>query len=409
MPEFGYVAVGPDGQRVEGKAVAQNEAALAQQLREQDRYLVQAGPSDEDTIDLSQVRFLERVTRRDVIFFTSQMATITATGVNLVDGLRDLELQVVKPPVKRFISDIRRGIESGRSLSSAMEIHPEAFDELYVNIVRSGEATGKLDRAFEDLVAQLEWQDSLASRVREAATYPAMIVVMMTVLLSVLVFFTIPRFTQIYQRVNVDLKMPLPTRIVQGAALFVTQNWLIILAAIAVLYILYRLRVQEPDGAIWRDGWILRIPVIGDIARKLALSRFSHYFGTLHQAGLDVAPSLTLIEKVIGNAAIARRFRAAISRVLAGESLSRALLVVGEFSPLVIQMVALGEKTGEMSKALEQVRHYYDREVDKSVSRALTLFGPIAIVLLAGVFVLIAVAFYLPLFNLARAVNISGR
>jgi type II secretory pathway component PulF len=409
MPDFAYVAVGPDGQRVEGRAMAQSEAALAQQLRRQDQFLVQAGTAEDETIDLAQVRVFERVTRRDVIFFTSQMATIVSTGINMVDGLRDLEVQIVKVPVKKVIADLRRGIESGKSLSSSMEAHPEAFDELYVSIIRAGEATGKLDRAFEDLAQQLEWQDQLASRVREAATYPALILVMITILISVLVFFTIPRFTQIYERVNVNLQMPLPTRIVQSVALFVVGNWLVILVAVVVAFLLYRLRVQEPDGWIWRDGWILRIPVIGDIARKLALSRFSHFFGTLHESGLDVAPSLTLIEKVIGNAAIARRFRGAVARVLAGESLSRALLIVGEFSPLVIQMVALGEKTGQMSKALEQVRHYYDREVDKSVNRAITLFGPIAIILLAGVFVLIAVAFYLPLFNLARGVNVTGR
>ena len=409
MPDFAYVAVGPDGQRVEGRAMAPNEAALAQQLRRQDQFLIHAGAAQDETIDLAAVRVFDRVTRRDVIFFTSQMATIVSTGINMVDGLRDLELQIVKAPVKKVIADLRRGIETGKSVSSSMESHPEAFDEVYVSIVRAGEATGKLDRAFEDLAQQLEWQDQLASRVREAATYPALILVMITILISVLVFFTIPRFTQIYERVNVNLQMPLPTRIVQGVALFVVANWLVILVALVVAFLLYRLRVQEPDGAIWRDGWILRMPVIGDIARKLALSRFSHFFGTLHDSGLDVAPSLTLVEKVIGNAAIARRFRAAVSRVLAGESLSRALLMVGEFSPLVIQMVALGEKTGQMSKALEQVRHYYDREVDKSVNRAITLFGPIAIILLAGVFVLIAVAFYLPLFNLARGVNLTGR
>jgi len=409
MPDFAYVAVGPDGQRVEGRAMAPNEAALAQQLRRQDQFLIHAGAAQDETIDLAAVRVFDRVTRRDVIFFTSQMATIVSTGINMVDGLRDLELQIVKAPVKKVIADLRRGIETGKSVSSSMESHPEAFDEVYVSIVRAGEATGKLDRAFEDLAQQLEWQDQLASRVREAATYPALILAMMTILISVLVFFTIPRFTQIYERVNVNLQMPLPTRIVQGVALFVVANWLVILVALVVAFLLYRLRVQEPDGAIWRDGWILRMPVIGDIARKLALSRFSHFFGTLHDSGLDVAPSLTLVEKVIGNAAIARRFRAAVSRVLAGESLSRALLMVGEFSPLVIQMVALGEQTGQMSKALEQVRHYYDREVDKSVNRAITLFGPIAIILLAGVFVLIAVAFYLPLFNLARGVNLTGR
>jgi type II secretory pathway component PulF len=179
--------------------------------------------------------------------------------------------------------------------------------------------------------------------------------------------------------------------------------------ALLVIYLLYRLRVQAPGGLAWRDGLILRLPIIGDISRKLALSRFAHSFGTLHESGLEVAPSLSLIERVIGNAYIAERFRGAVSRVLAGESLSRALQMVGEFSPLVIQMVALGEKTGQMSRALDQVKHYYDREVDRSVNRSLTLFGPVTIAVLAGVFVLIAVAFYLPLFNLARAVNITGK
>ena len=139
----------------------------------------------------------------------------------------------------------------------------------------------------------------------------------------------------------------------------------------------------------------------------MALSRFAHYFGTLHDAGLEVAPSLSLMERVLGNPYLAQRFRSAVQRVLAGESLSRALATVGEFSPIVIQMVALGETTGQMSKALQQVRQYYDREVDATVNRALTLFGPIALIALASVFVLIAVAFYLPLFNLARAIQMK--
>jgi type IV pilus assembly protein PilC len=148
----------------------------------------------------------------------------------------------------------------------------------------------------------------------------------------------------------------------------------------------------------------LRIPVIGDSVRKMAFSRFAHYFGTLHEAGLEVVPTLTLMERVIGNAYLSHRFHFAVNRVIAGESLSRALASVGEFPPVVIQMLSLGEKTGEMAKSLEQVRQYYDREVDASVKRALTMFGPIALIGLASIFVLIAVAFYLPLFNLARAI-----
>jgi type II secretory pathway component PulF len=187
--------------------------------------------------------------------------------------------------------------------------------------------------------------------------------------------------------------------------LFVAGNWLVILAAIAVLYILFQLRVQTPEGAIWWSRLLLRVPVLGDTMRKVALSRFAHYFGTLHESGLEVAPSLSLMERVLGNPYLSQRFRSAVQRVMAGESLSRALATVGEFSPVVIQMVALGETSGQMAKALQQVRQYYDREVDATVNRALTLFGPIALIALASVFVLVAVAFYLPLFNLARALR----
>jgi len=404
MPEFAYVAVGPDGQRFKGTAIAASEDALAEQLRRQDQHLVEAAPADA-TIDLAAVRVFDRVTRRDVIFFTTQLSTVISAGVNLVDGLRDIEAQAVKTPLKTIIADIRRGVERGMSLSSAMERHPSAFDELYVGIVRAGEATGHVDRSLDDLGKQLEWQEALGARVREAATYPIIIVGLLTVLLTVLVGFTIPRFTQVYQRVNANFTLPLPTRVVQNVATFVAANGLVILAALVVLYLLYRLRVQEPGGLVWRDRWLLRVPVIGDVSRKLALSRFAHFFGSLHESGVEVVPSLALMDRVIGNAYIAQRFRGAVSRVLAGDSLSRSLAAVGEFSPLVIQMVALGEQTGQMSKSLQQVRQYYDREVDQSVNRAMTLFGPIALVALASVFVLIAVAFYLPIFNLARAVN----
>lgn len=405
MPDFAYVAVGPDGQRVEGTASVPNEEALALMLRGRSQHLVESSPAGGDTVDLGEIRLFERITRRDVIFFTSQLSTIVSTGVNLVEGLGDIESQLAKHAMKKVVGSIRRDVESGLSLSTALERHPEVFDELYVSIVRAGEATGRLDRTLDDLVTQLEWQDQLAARIREAALYPLLIIGLLTVLLSVLVGFTIPRFTRMYQQVNRDLVLPLPTRMVEAVGLFVANYWFLILAVVAVVYLWIRLRVQTPEGSVAMARFLLRIPVVGDAIRKVALSRFAHYFGALHEAGLEVAPSLSLMERVIGNAYLSQRFRRAVSRVLAGESLSRALLAVGEFSPLVIQMLALGEKTGQMSKALEQVRRYYDREVDQSVSRALTLFGPIMLMALASVFALIAVAFYMPLFNLARGVR----
>jgi type IV pilus assembly protein PilC len=404
MPEFVYVAVGPDGQRRKGTAVAASEDALAEDLRRKQEYLVEAGPAGR-VVDLGAVRVLDRVTRRDVILFTSQLAAVIAAGVNLVEGLRDIEAQAVKAPLRALVADVRRGVERGLSLSAAVDRHPAAFGELYVNIVRAGEATGRVDRALDELVQQLEWQEATRSRVREAAVYPLVIVGLLTVLLTVLVGFTIPRFTRVYESVNANLALPLPTRVVQAAGNAVAANGLVVIAAAVVLYVLYKLRVQTPEGREWRDRWLLRLPIAGDVSRKLALARFAHFFGSLHESGVDVAPSLAIIERVIGNAHIARRFRGAVSRVMAGEPLSRALGAVGEFPPLVIQMVALGEKTGQMAASLRQVRQYYDREADRAVGRAITVFGPVALIALAGVFVLIAVAFYLPMFNLARALG----
>lgn len=408
MPDFAYVAVGPDGQRIEGTATASSEDALAKMLRAQDRFLVRARPANPDTIDLSQIRVLERITRRDVIFFTTQLSTIVSAGVNLVDGLVDVERQASKLRLKRITANIRRDVESGLPLSTALEQHPEAFDELYVNIVRAGEATGRVDRALDDLVKQLEWQDNLASRIREATTYPLIIVGLLSVLLTVLVVFTIPQFTRVYQGINARLQLPLATRIVQTVATAIGSNWYVIVGAFLVAYLWYQYRIQTPEGAIWISRAQLRIPVVGDAIRKIAFSRFAHYFGTLHEAGLEVVPTLALMERVLGNAYLSYRFRFAVNRVLAGESLSAALAAVGEFPPVVIQMLSLGEKTGEVAKSLEQVRVYYDREVDTSVKRALTLFGPIALAGLAMIFVLIAVAFYLPMFNLARAMRPVG-
>jgi type IV pilus assembly protein PilC len=166
-----------------------------------------------------------------------------------------------------------------------------------------------------------------------------------------------------------------------------------------------RLYRQTPDGGIRLSRWALRTPIVGELLRKIALSRFSHYFATLHDAGLEVAPALALIRQLIGNAYLAQQFDRAVQRVLAGESLSRALHAVGEFPPVVIQMIALGERTGKMSKALRDVRKYFDGEVDRTIKRSLTYFGPIMLIVLAGSFVLMALAFYLPLFGLLRGLK----
>lgn len=402
--DFAYVAVDDLGHRIKGTAAAENEEALAASLRAEGRYLVEASAGEKGR-DFSQIRLFERITRHDVIFFTSQLATVIATGVNLVEGLNDIEAQVEKATLKRVITSVRADIEAGLSLSAALARHPKIFSELSVNIIKAGEATGKADRALEDLVVQLEWQEELNNRIREVVTYPIIVIVMLTILTIVLVGFTIPRFIQVYERLSAQIELPLPTRAVIWVSTAVRTNWAVLLASIVTAFVAIRVYAQQPEGAVRLHRWLLRVPIVGGLFRKIALSRFAHYFGTLHEAGLEVAPSLSLIERLIGNPYLSQQFHRAVDRVMAGDSLSRALQRVGEFPPVVIQMISLGERTGRMDKALADVRHYFDREIDRTIKRALTLFGPMMLVVLAIAFVVMALAFYLPLFNLLKAVR----
>jgi type IV pilus assembly protein PilC len=404
MPSFNYVGVDDNGFEVKGSLAAENEDQLADLLRRQGQYLVRTSLAG-DGKSLNDIRILERINRRDVIVFTSQLSTVIATGISLTEGLEDIENQMRKAAMKRVIAAVRRDIESGESLSTALAKHPKAFNDLYVNIVKAGEATGNMERALADLGAQLEWQAELNGRIREVATYPLLVMVMLTALTVILVGFTIPRFLTVYERLNSDVQLPLPTRIVMGVSFVVRTYWPVIVSAIISAGVALRIYGQTPEGAVKTSKFVSQIPIIGELRKKIALSRFSHYFATLHESGLEVAPSLALIEKLIGNAYLAQEFRRAVQRVMAGESLSRALRTVGAFPPVVIQMIALGEKTGRMSKALEDVRKYFDGEVDRTIKRSLTLFGPIMLVVLAGTFVLMALAFYLPMFQLLRGIK----
>jgi type II secretory pathway component PulF len=231
------------------------------------------------------------------------------------------------------------------------------------------------------------------------------VIVLLSLISVVLVGFTIPRFMSVYDRLNTQLELPLPTRMVMALSLFLRTWWPTLIGSLVAAIVWIRNYGQTPAGGVRLARWTLRLPVVGELQRKIALSRFAHSFATLHQSGLEVAPSLALIQKLIGNPYLAQQFERAVQRVLAGESLSRALRMVGEFPPIVIQMIAIGERSGRMGKSLEDVRRYFDGEVDRTIKRALTLFGPLMLVVLAGTFVLMALAFYLPLFQLLRGLK----
>ena len=407
MPEFRYKARDEYGKAFSGILVAQSEDQLAGILSQQGQYLINAVAKGEST-PLGEIRILESVTRKDLLYFTAQMATILKTQVPVLQGMQNLSIETKKPVFRNMIEAIRRDLAAGNSLADSLARHPKIFNELYVNIVRAGEHTGKVDEAFDDLLKILEWQDQIRTEIRQITTYPAIVFFAIIILNAVLVGWTIPAIKRLYEGLNLKVELPLPTRIVMAYSTFVANWWPLLLVGIGLLiFLLYRF-LHEKEGRLTWDRWKLRTPVVGKLLHHISTARFAHYLGSLHKSGVELSKALKTASGIMGNAYLADKVNGAYQYVRSGESLSQSLGATGEFPPLVLQMVAIGETTGEMERTLGDVVRFYDREVNAGIKRVLSFMGPVLIALLAAILIMMASAFYLPMFQLLTAISNRG-
>jgi len=345
----------------------------------------------------------ERVKRKDLITFSVHLSTTLSAGIPILQALQDLIEQTEKPKFKKVIEDISRNIQAGNSFSEALAKHPKVFSELYVSIVKAGETTGNVDKVLDDLVTFLEWQESLATDVKQATIYPAFILLAVISLIVLLMTFVFPRFTVIFERTNVPL--PLPTRVVMGISHFITSYWFIILLLVTAMAISYRLVVKIPRGRYFFDKLKLKLPVLGNLLRKIALSRFSHHFSALLKAGVEIYHSLMVTEKVVGNTVIAKVISSARDYISTGETLSESLKKGNEFPSLVIRMISIGESSGSIDKTLDKVSQYYDREVPVTIKKVFAIFEPIVIATLAVIVLGMALSMFLPLYQMLSLVG----
>jgi len=401
MPQFSYVAKNDIGATVKGVESAVTRDTLADQLANRGLYLVRASSSS-----LSGVH-IEFLTRRDLVVFTSQLLPIVATGVPLLTGLEDLEESVDKQKLKNVVRGLRAGLERGRSLSDSMARYPSVFTDVYVNTVRAGEESGKLEDALAELRDFLEWQLDLREQVRNILAYPIMVVGALIALNVVIVTFAIPRFQSVYAGLQSsgDFELPLPTRFVLAYSMLFTDYLPALLLTVLGTAILFLLWVGTPAGRVRWDRLKLRLPVFGELLRKVSFSRFAHHFGTMYASGVSVTQCLDVVKGAVGNAYIARVVEYVNRRVRSGQPLALAMRETGEFPNVVVQMVGTAERTGQMEEALAGVIRFFDREVDTTVRRVTTYMGPILLVFLAGVLVLMGTAFYLPLFRLINTIQ----
>jgi type IV pilus assembly protein PilC len=401
MPMFEYTAKNAtSGQILKGTLDVPTKDEVIAFIRKNRMILVSAREAP------AQVRlpsFKKGVSTRDVVIFTRQFATMINAGLPLVQSLSILAQQTENKTLKDVTKQVVYDVEAGNTLADALSKHPRAFPDLYVNMVAAGEAGGILDTILLRLATFLEKNDALLRKVKGALVYPAVIISVAVIAVAVLLIFVIPTFSSMFASVNMTL--PLPTRVVIGASQFLLRYWYLMIGVIVVGAFGFRSYYHTPGGKKAIDGGLLRAPVLGDLLRKSAVSRFTRTLGTLISSGVSILDGLEITAKTAGNRVIHDAIMQSRQSIAGGETIAGPLQTSGVFPPMVISMISVGEQTGGLDEMLAKIADFYDAEVDVAVSALLSLMEPVMIVVLGVIVGGMVVAMYLPIFDMVNAIQ----
>src|SRR2546427_4776910 len=340
---------------------------------------------------------------RDVVIFTRQFSTMINSGLPLVQALTILAEQTDNKALAEVTRKVVFDVESGNTVADALSKHPRAFTNLYVNMVAAGEAGGILDTILMRLATFLEKNDALVRKVKGAMIYPAVIMSVAAIAVVTLLIFVIPVFENMFS--SVGLALPLPTRIVIGASRFLKGYWWVVLAVAMTGGYLFKKYYATSNGKLAIDRLMLKMPVLGDVLRKSAVSRFTRTLGTLISSGVSILEGLEITAKTAGNMVIHNAVMESRASIAGGETIAQPLAKSKVFPPMVISMIAVGDQTGGMDEMLSKIADFYDDEVDAAVSALLSLMEPIIIVVLGVIVGGMSVAMYLPIFDMVNAVQ----
>ena len=339
----------------------------------------------------------------DLSRFTRQFAAMISAGLPLVQCMDVLSKQTVNNNLSNAATQILVNVQSGKALAESLGKHPKIFNSLYCNMVAAGEKSGSLDTVLVRLAEHLEKANTLIRKVKGAMIYPVILAVVATAATALLLTFVVPKYAEMF--INMGGELPLPTTIVIAVSEFLQKYILIILLAIFALIVFIRRYHKTEKGAYIIDYILLKTPVIGDIQRKSAISRFSQTLSALLSSGINIISALSITAKTAGNKVLETGIINTIEKISSGQSIAEPLDETGLFPPMVIQMIAVGEKTGDISSMLNKIYSFYEEEVDAAVDVITSVLEPILIILLGIIIGGILIAMYLPMFNM---LNIIG-
>ncbi len=353
------------------------------------------------SLDLSALltRF-QKVKLDELIVFSQQLSTLYKAGLPLLSGLESITQEVKNKKFKMTLEEVRKQIEGGSTLHGAMSKYPEVFSTIYINMVRAGETSGMLGEALDRFITLSDRELGTQQRVKEATRYPKIVILSLTVAFAVLLTFVIPRFAQIFAQFKTPL--PLPTRIMIGINTVFQNYWYLVLGAIFGIPILLKRYLRTESGRYFWDRLKLRIPVFGPIFLKIALSRFAYTFAMLNRSGIPILQTLEITSTTINNINLSQSIEEISRNVREGRSLADSMRETEKFTPLIIQMVSVGESSGTLESMLMRITEYYDIEVDNSIKKMSTYIEPFLTLFLGVVVLFLALAVFLPWWNMAK-------
>ncbi len=397
MPSYKYKAIDSDGRQARGRLDAFNEIDLELRLRKMGLDLITSKTVAKNAPATSGGR--GSITRKDLITFCFDMEQVSRAGIPLVDGLRDLRDGIDNPGFRDVLTSTLEDIEGGKTLSESFAAYPQAFNKVFVSLIRAGELSGQLTEVFENLGTTLRWQDELIAQTRKLLMYPAMVFVVVGAVVVFLLLYLVPKMVGLLK--TMGLELPLQTRILIGLSEFTANYWwLILILGLLIGSIGTTVVRTNPRARYAFDYLLLRLPIVGQILQKILLARFANFFALMYRSGITVLEAMRTSEDIVANGYVADGLRRAGQQINAGENLSEAFQNLGMFPPLVVRMLRVGEATGALDTALLNITYFYNRDVNESVDKALKLLEPTLTLVLGVILALILFSVLTPLYDI---------
>lgn len=404
MPFFAYKGRNTKGDLVQGIQEAADSGGLATLLLNSGVTPIEiaatSAPKIADGEGLGEL-FAEKITTVDLMMFSRQMYTLLKAGIPIMNALGGLQASTVNKKLAGVIGEIRQSLDSGRELSVAMREHPKVFSPFYLSMVRVGEGTGLLDTVFIRMFDHLEFEKFMRDQVKAALRYPSFVMIAMAVAIVIINLFVIPAFAKVFKGFNAEL--PLMTRILIGFSDFMINNWLFLLVLLGAVVFGFRSWVATSAGKYKWDKFKLRIPIAGKIVQKATLARFARSFALAARSGVPIVQAMTLISETVDNDYIADKVNQMRSGIERGESVLRTAANSGVFTPVVLQMIAVGEESGALDDLMQEIADMYQREVEYELKTLGAQIEPIMIVFLGILVLILALGIFLPIWDLGKA------